>query len=101
VVERDGGLCKALHHDPRCAGQAERAHHICYRAHILKKNFWTVLPNGISLSNYCHMLAHDTHNKNLPKARLRAAVDAINLAQPEFPRPHFAPKGFVDLKKAV
>lgn len=87
VMERDNYACRALHHDKRCNGRAEHAHHCVYRAHLTDPALW-LLDNGIALSEYCQTLAHRTHNGNLPKARLIAAVDAVNAIQGEMPGQH-------------
>jgi hypothetical protein len=65
-------------HDDRCQGRAEHAHHICYRSQIPEELYWTVIENGISLSNLCHTKAHKTHNGNLAIEDIFRAQITIN-----------------------
>jgi hypothetical protein len=95
VFGDSGYLCQAETHDPRCDGFPTEAHHIVYRSHLVDEAMW-LSANGIALNQYCHMLAHASHNANIADVRLRRAVDAVNAVQghrPEFRRPHFFDKG--------
>ena len=83
-MERDNFECQAMRHDRRCRGGAQHAHHIVYRAHLVDAALW-LTPNGISLSDHCHALAHATHNAIISEPRLIAAVDAVNAVQGEMP----------------
>jgi hypothetical protein len=84
-------ICESDTHDPRCNGFPTEAHHIVYRSHLTQPAMW-LRANGIALSKYCHMLAHASHNANLPQHRLDAAVAAVNAVQGE--RPEFRIRPF-------
>ncbi len=76
--------------EPSCALCGERAtesHHIVYRSHLSPRALW-IVENGIALCKKHHDECHATHNAILPKARLRAAVDAINCVE-SIPVKHF------------
>ena len=91
-------ICQAETHAPDCDGFPTEAHHLVYRAHLIKEALW-IRANGIALSATCHRLAHASHNANLADARLVAAVNAVNAVQgsdpsrPEFRVRHFFAKG--------
>lgn len=92
VFQRDGSMCQAVKHDPRCHGRAEHAHHIVYRSHLAKRSHW-IVENGVAVSDVCHQLAHKTHNGCLNMDRCNAAVVAVNVTE-EIKVPKFAKKGF-------
>lgn len=78
VRDRDHGLCCAERHDPRCRLIGHHGHHIVFRSHAPAFTHFTVLSNGVWVSNYCHDLAHKTHNATISTERKIAAVNAIN-----------------------
>jgi len=86
VMGESAYICEAETHDNRCDGFPTEAHHIVYRSHLTKPAMW-LRANGIALSQYCHHLAHASHNACLPDHRLVAAVKAVNAVQGD--RPEF------------
>lgn len=85
VRDRDGNICRAHIHDPRCRGIGEHPHHIYYKSHIPAALYW-VVDNGIWLSLLCHDLAHKTHNASIPAAyRRRASVTMRKTISETFP----------------
>ncbi len=83
VFERASFVCEIA----RCGNEPTEAHHICYRSAISTRSYW-IVENGIALCKMHHDQCHATHNAILPKARLRAAVDAVNCVE-QIPVKHF------------
>ncbi len=83
VFERARFICEARN----CPSALVEAHHIVYRSHLSPRALW-IVENGIALCKKHHDQCHATHNAILPKARLRAAVDAVNCVE-QIPVKHF------------
>lgn len=73
VAERDRWMCAAQKHDPGCRGFGEHAHHINYKSQTPAATHFTVIENGVWVSNLCHTLAHKTHNGSIPLRRRHIA----------------------------
>lgn len=83
VGERDGYRCAAIRHHKQCNGGYAECHHLVFLPFLCKPARY-LIENGIALSQYCHILAHATHNGNIEKGRLDAAVEKVNAVTVEF-----------------
>jgi hypothetical protein len=83
VGERDGYRCAARTHHKQCDRGYAECHHLIYLSFLCKPARYLV-ENGVALSQYCHILAHSSHNGNIAKGRLDAAVKRVNAVTVEF-----------------